>query len=91
MATRTPKALFHPDGGLFVLWHPTLHAYCPVISDEDVPPSAVDLDLNDTSITRQENLVWLPIYLEVERTIRTIVEDEAVLFRYDSETGEEAP
>lgn len=46
MATRYVKKLTHPDGADFVLWHPTLEIYCPVMCDEAMPPHPRDLNLN---------------------------------------------
>lgn len=83
---KTPKALFHPDGGLFVIWHPDHQAYSPVISDEDVPPTAQSLNLNDRSITEHDALVWRPIRMTSQFTV---IEEENVLHPYDPDTGEE--
>jgi hypothetical protein len=84
---KTPKALFHPDGGLFVIWHHTQAAYSPVISDEDVPPRpGIDITFKDRSITAHEGLVWRPIRITAERSI---IETEDVLTPYDPDTGEE--
>ena len=46
MATRYVKQLVHDDGEAFVLWHPTLNVYCPVLCDEDNPPHPKTLNLN---------------------------------------------
>lgn len=83
-----PKALFHPGGSLFVIWHRYNDAYCPVISDEDTPPRPEELNLNEkyAGITRIEGLVWRPIRITAERSV---VETEDVLTPYDPETGEE--
>ena len=86
MAIRTPKALFHPDGVLFVIWHKTQEVYCPVFSDEDVPPAAKDLDLDHSRYAGYsiDTLIWLPIRVTAKQTV-----EETVTAPYDSYTGEQ--
>ena len=83
---KTPKALFHPDGALFVVWHKDNTCYCPVISDDDYPTPAKGLDLDHGSVTDVETLVWRQIRMTAERQI---IESEGVLYPYDSDTGDE--
>lgn len=82
MAIKTPKALFHPDGTLYVIWHESLSAYCPVFSDEDVPPSPETLDMNVFVEEYAARAVWRPIRM-------TATENETVTAPYDPDTGEQ--
>lgn len=80
MPIRTPKALCHPDGGLFVVWHEELYVYAPIICDEDVPPvPGVDLFFRDKSITDYEGLVWRPVLVQIVPSV------EPQLYPYEGE------
>jgi hypothetical protein len=83
---KTPKALFHPDGALYVIWHEDKAAYCPVFSDEDVPPAPETLDMNVFDEEYASKPVWRPVRLTAERSV---IEIETVTAPYDSETGEQ--
>lgn len=83
--TKTPKALFHPDGQLFVIWHDDHQAYCPVISDEDAPPTLGSLGIRDYGFTDHSALVWRPIRMTVTEAV---VHEEVLLAPYDTHTGE---
>ena len=80
---RVPKALFHPDGVLYVIWHDTQDAYCPVFSDEDVPPNALELNLRDDYATNHYKLIWRPIRMTAT------AQEETVTAPYDADTGEQ--
>lgn len=66
MARKIPKALIHPDGELFVVWHPKLKCYSPVISDDEYPTAPEDLNLRSQSITDLASLRWAPVRILTE-------------------------
>jgi hypothetical protein len=85
MARRVPKALVHPDGSLFCLWHPAQQVYSPIFTDEDYPTPARELTLNagPHSVTDLGSLRWVPVTLETQPQVQSYR-----LAPYDPETGE---
>jgi hypothetical protein len=60
MAIREVKQLVHPDGAEFVIWHPEVNVYCPVLCDEDIPPDPqwIRMQLCPESMTDIGSLAW---------------------------------
>ena len=83
MAIKTPKALFHQNGELYVIWHDAQSVYCPVFSDEDVPPDPETLDMNVFDEKYVATAVWRPIRMT------TTLQEEIVTAPYDEHTGEQ--
>lgn len=74
MALRTPKALCHPDGELFVVWHEELDVYSIILCDDDVPPvPGIDITFRDKYPQDYEGLGWRPVRVQLPAPV--VMED----------------